>query len=239
MADRSDLAPSAMANLLIFCGSTPEKQRTLLITMIQEIQRPVKCQKLNKFTSRNRKLSVKQAKDQSLACSGLCRPLRSNVVGNRTVPSLAGSMKVFRGLPRSCPPQGAVPPTNALWPTATNRLTPAAAAGIPVRFAHSNVVGTYGSLPGRFHESFMGIAKELPAARRGSPHKRPVAYGHKPAYAGRCGGNSASLKCGREPDGSPHKRPPPWPVPLGFSGKWFLFSAKGFRGSLFAGDMIK
>ena len=104
MADRSDLAPSAMANLLIFCGSTPEKQRTLLITMIQEIQRPVKCQKLNKFTSRNRKLSVKQAKDQSLACSGLRRPLRreflfaslrSNVVGNRTVPSLAGSTWVF------------------------------------------------------------------------------------------------------------------------------------------------
>ena len=27
----------------------------------------------------------------------------------------------------------------------TNRLTPAAAAGIPLRFAHSNVVGTYGS----------------------------------------------------------------------------------------------
>ena len=95
MADRSDLAPSAMANLLIFCGSTPEKQRTLLITMIQEIQRPVKCQKLNKFTSRNRKLSVKQAKDQSLACSGLRRPLRSNVVGNRTVPYLAGSTWVF------------------------------------------------------------------------------------------------------------------------------------------------
>ena len=145
MADRSDLAPSAMANLLIFCGSTPEKQRTLLITMIQEIQRPVKCQKLNKFTSRNRKLSVKQAKDQSLACSGLCRPLRSNVVGNRTVPYLAGSMKVLWGLPRSCPPQARFPPTNAPCPTATNRLTPAAAAGIPVRFAHSNVVGTYGS----------------------------------------------------------------------------------------------
>ena len=183
MADRSDLAPSAMANLLIFCGSTPEKQRTLLITMIQEIQRPVKCQKLNKFTSRNRKLSVKQAKDQSLACSGLCRPLRSNVVGNRTVPYLAGSVKVFRGLPRSCPPPGAVPPTNAPWPTATNRLTPAAAAGIPVRFAHSNVVGNL-TVP-------------------------------------------------------PTNAPPPWPVPLGFSGKWFLFSAKGFRGSLFAGDMIK
>ena len=135
MADRSDLAPSAMANLLIFCGSTPEKQRTLLITMIQEIQRPVKCQKLNKFTSRNRKLSVKQAKDQSLACSGLRRPLRSNVVGNRTVPYLAGSVKVLWGLPRSCPPPGAVP-----------------------------------------------------------PHKRPVAYGHKPAYAGRCGGYSRSLR---------------------------------------------
>ena len=162
MADRSDLAPSAMANLLIFCGSTPEKQRTLLITMIQEIQRPVKCQKLNKFTSRNRKLSVKQAKDQSLACSGLFRPLRSNVVGNRTVPYLAGSVKVFRGLPRSCPPPGAVP-----------------------------------------------------------PHKRPVAYGHKPAYAGRCGGNSASLKCGREPDGSLPGR-----FHLGFLGNGFCFPQK-------------
>ena len=162
MADRSDLAPSAMANLLIFCGSTPEKQRTLLITMIQEIQRPVKCQKLNKFTSRNRKLSVKQAKDQSLACSGLCRPLRSNVVGNRTVPYLAGSVKVLWGLPRSCPPPGAVP-----------------------------------------------------------PHKRPVAYGHKPAYAGRCGGYSRSLrslKCGREPDGSLPGR-----FHLGFLGNGFCF----------------
>ena len=219
MADRSDLAPSAMANLLIFCGSTPEKQRTLLITMIQEIQRPVKCQKLNKFTSRNRKLSVKQAKDQSLACSGLCRPLRSNVVGNRTVPYLAGSVKVFRGLPRSCPPPGAVPPTNAPWPTATNRLTPAAAAGIPVRFAHSNVVGTYGS-----------------------PTNAPWPTATNRLTPSPAGGNSRSLrslKCGREPDGSPHKRPPPWPVPLRFSGKWFLFSAKGFRGSLFAGDMIK
>ena len=185
MADRSDLAPSAMANLLIFCGSTPEKQRTLLITMIQEIQRPVKCQKLNKFTSRNRKLSVKQAKDQSLACSGLRRPLRrefpfaslrSNVVGNRTVPYLAGSMKVFRGLPRSCPPPGAVPPTNAPWPTATNRLTPAAAAGIPVRFAHSNVVGnltvppTNAPLPGRFHWGFLGNGFCFPQRVSGVPY---------------------------------------------------------------------
>ena len=63
----------------------------------------------------------------------------------------------------------------------------------------------------RFHKSFPGIAKELPAARRGSPTNAPCLR-HKPAYAGRCGGNSRSLrslKCGREPDGSPHKRPPP------------------------------
>ena len=46
-------------------------------------------------------------------------------------------------------------------------------AGIPVRFAHSNVVGnltvppTNAPLPDRFYEGFPGIAKELLAARRG------------------------------------------------------------------------
>ena len=56
-----------------------------------------------------------------------------------------------------------------LWPMATaasagsRRLR----AGIPVRFAHSNVVGTYGSptnapLPGRLHLGFLENAKELP-----------------------------------------------------------------------------
>ena len=68
----------------------------------------------------------------------------------------------------------------------TNRLTPAAAAGIPVRFAHSNVVGnltvppTNAPLPDRFYEGFPGIAKESPAARRAkvlpAARRRRVAY---------------------------------------------------------------
>ena len=79
-----------------------------------------------------------------------------------------------------------------------------------------------------FRKSFPGIAKELPAARRGSPHKRPVAYGHKPANAGRCGGYSRSLrslKCGRN-----LRFPPKRPLPdrfdrfhLGFLGNGFCF----------------
>ena len=106
MAGRTDLAPSAMANFLIFCGSTPEKQRTLLITMIQEIQRPVKCQKLNKFTPRNRELSVKQAKDQSLACSGLRRPLRQEF---RFAQMWQGTRfhKTFPGIAKELPAAGA------------------------------------------------------------------------------------------------------------------------------------
>ena len=60
------------------------------------------------------------------------------------MPSFYFPQPFFRELPRSCPPPGTVPPQT---PRAygTNRLTPAAAADIPVRFAHSNVVGTYGS----------------------------------------------------------------------------------------------
>ena len=56
----------------------------------------------------------------------------------------------------------------------TNRLTPAAAAGIPLR---SNVVGnltvppTNAPLPDRFHKTFPGNAKELPAARRAFFHR--------------------------------------------------------------------
>ena len=81
----------------------------------------------------------------------------------------------------------------------TNRLTPAAAAGIPVHFAHSNVVGnltvppTNAPLPDRFYEGFPGIAKELLAARRGSPPQTPPSL-------------TVSTKVFR---GLPRNRPPP------------------------------
>ncbi len=52
-----------------------------------------------------------------------------------------------------------------------------------------------------------GFLKSVPLC--GTPQLFTVACGHNPAYAGRCGGTSASLKCGRELCGSPHKRPPP------------------------------
>ena len=58
---------------------------------------------------------------------------------------------------------------------------------------------------------FPGIAKELLAARRGSPTNAPCLR-HKPAYAGRCGGYSRSLrslKCGREPTVPPTNAPLP------------------------------
>ena len=58
----------------------------------------------------------------------------------------------------------------------TNRLTPAAAAGIPLRFAHSNVVGTYGSPTNApsltvSAKVFRGLPRSCPPP--GVPRNRP------------------------------------------------------------------
>ena len=50
-----------------------------------------------------------------------------------------------------------------------------------------------------------GFLKSVPLC--GTPELFTVACGHNPAYAGRCGGTSASLKCGREPAIPPTNAP--------------------------------
>ena len=50
-----------------------------------------------------------------------------------------------------------------------------------------------------------GFLKSVPLC--GTPQLFTVACGHNPAYAGRCGGTSASLKCGREPAVPPTNAP--------------------------------
>ena len=50
-----------------------------------------------------------------------------------------------------------------------------------------------------------GFPKSVPLC--GTPQLFTVACGHNPAYAGRCGGTSASLKCGREPAVPPTNAP--------------------------------
>ena len=149
-------------------------------------------------------------------CSGLragipVRFAHSNVVGNLTVPLTPSENAAFFGALtlRPCAPHffiGDYPPLRSFFSAFGSQktaVTPLEALG---RCLAACRVFYF---PQPF---FPGIAKELLAARRGSPPTSAPCLRHKPAYAGRCGGDSRSLrslKCGREPDGSPLKRPLP------------------------------
>ena len=104
---------------------TRQKRRILPDTMIQEIGRSVKCQKLNKFISRTPKLSVNKP-----------NPLRGDQFPGipRWLSGHAGTFYPLTVLPR----RNLIPRQTHLLPGIAKELLPAGAL-------RSNVVGTCGS----------------------------------------------------------------------------------------------
>ena len=134
---------------------TRQKRRILPDTMIQEIGRSVKCQKLNKFINRTPKLSVNKPNPPA-GGSVPWRPPVAERAGGHLLPSHSSAPEESHtpanppyspGLPRNCSPQGrcaqmwqepAVPPQTP--PPKTRRWGLVVGSACAAAFFHRGII---------------------------------------------------------------------------------------------------
>ena len=164
---------------------TRQKRRILPDTMIQEIGRPVKCQKLNKFINRTPKLSVNKPNplrgDQFpgdprwlSGQAGTFFPLtvlpRRNLTPRQTHPTSWERQRIAprRGAALKCGREPMVPPTNAL--PNTNRRRPEHLSGQAGTFYPLTVQSRRNFILRQTHPASRDSQEIAPRRGRGLPY---------------------------------------------------------------------